>query len=103
MINSLHGSTSAAAAAAGGSAAAAAAAAADEAPGRTRSLPDVDTTTAATPLCDLEHGDDGSNSTGTGSSSSSSSSSAAAGLASRKVKVLAYTALGSFLFDAFKW
>lgn len=24
-------------------------------------------------------------------------------LASRKVKVLAYTALGSFLFDAFKW
>jgi uncharacterized oligopeptide transporter (OPT) family protein len=40
---------------------------------------------------------------GSSDTSSSDGSSAAAVLATRKVKVLLYTALGSFLFDAFKW
>jgi hypothetical protein len=37
------------------------------------------------------------------SDSGSNGSSSAAVLAARKVKVLMYTAVGSFLFDAFKW
>lgn len=48
------------------------------------------------PLSDLSCGDDNSSgSAGPGGSPEQ--------LAARKVKVLAYTALGSFLFDVFKW
>jgi uncharacterized oligopeptide transporter (OPT) family protein len=54
------------------------------------------------PLGDCPQVSDGSRGPGTAADADSRGSSAA-DLAAKKVRVLAYTALGSFLFDAFKW